>query len=89
MKLVFRIIGIVVVVVVLLAALLYFLNEKGVLKGPISEWITNVKNGILGISDDTKNMIDQMSNSDHPVEDSININGGSKEKTASPAPDAP
>ena len=38
MKHVYRIIGIVVVIVVLLAALLYFLNEKGILKGPISDW---------------------------------------------------
>lgn len=89
MKLIFRIIGIVVVVVVLLAALLYFLNEKGVLKGPISDWITNVKNGILGIKDDTEDMIHQMSNSDHPVEDSIKIPGKTEDDAATASPETP
>ena len=73
MKLVFRIIGIVVVVIVLLAALLYFLNEKGVLKGPISEWITNVKHDIVSIFHHTEDMVNDMGDSDKPVTDSINI----------------
>ena len=73
MKHVYRIIGIIVVIVVLLAALLYFLNEKGILKGPISDWITNVKNDIISIFDHTKTMVDDMGESEHPVNDSINI----------------
>ena len=73
MKLVFRIIGIVVVVIVLAAALLYFLNEKGILKGPISEWITKVKQDIVNIFDHTKDMVNDMSEQEHPVQDSINI----------------
>lgn len=89
MKLIFRIIGIVVVIVVLLAALLYFLNEKGVLKGPISDWITNVKNGILGIKDDTEDMIHQMSNSEHPVEDSLKLHGEAGDEGASASPETP
>lgn len=73
MKHIYRFIGIVVVIVVLLAALLYFLNEKGILKGPISEWIENVKNDILSIFGHTKDMVNDMENADDPVKDSINI----------------
>jgi hypothetical protein len=73
MKWFFRIIGIIVVVIVLTAALLYYLNEKDILKGPISEWITNVKNDIISIFDHTKGMVNDMENSQNPVMDSINI----------------
>ena len=73
MKWILRIIGFAVVLVVLVAALLYFLNEKEILKGPISEWITNVKTDIISIFDHTKTMVDDMSDSEHPVNDSINI----------------
>lgn len=73
MKWFFRIIGIIVVIIVLFAALLYFLNEKDILKGPISEWITNVKNDIISIFDHTKGMVDEMGNAENPVTDSINI----------------
>ncbi len=73
MKWFFRIIGIIVVVIVLAAALLYYLNEKDILKGPISEWITNVKNDIISIFDHTKGMVNDMENSQNPVMDSINI----------------
>jgi len=73
MKLVFRIIGIVVVLIILAAVLLYFLNEKGILKGPISDWITNVKQDIVNIFDHTKEMVDDMGTQEHPVQDSINI----------------
>lgn len=73
MKWILRIIGFAVVLVVLVAALLYFLNEKEILKGPISEWITNVKTDIISIFDHTKTMVDDMGDSEHPVNDSINI----------------
>lgn len=73
MKWILRIIGFAVVLVVLVAALLYFLNEKEILKGPISEWITNVKTDIISIFDHTKAMVDDMGDSEHPVNDSINI----------------
>lgn len=73
MKWFFRIIGIIVVVIALTAALLYYLNEKDILKGPISEWITNVKNDIISIFDHTKGMVNDMENSQNPVMDSINI----------------
>ena len=75
MKFIFRIIGIVVVVVVLLAALLYFLNEKNVLKGPVSEWIDSVKENVFNIKDDTEQMIHDIKDSDHPVGDSLNVPG--------------
>jgi hypothetical protein len=73
MKWFFRIIGIIVVVIVLVAALLYFLNEKQILKGPISDWITNVKNDIISIFDHTKDMVQDMEKTNNPVTDSINI----------------
>ncbi len=73
MKWFFRIIGIIVVVIVLASALLYFLNEKDILKGPISEWITNVKNDIISISDHTKGTVHDMGNTENPVTDSINL----------------
>ncbi len=73
MKTLFRIIGIVVVVVVLVCALLYFMNEKGILKGPISDWVTDVTNDILHIFGSTKDMVNDMSSSENPVTDSINI----------------
>jgi hypothetical protein len=73
MKHVYRFIGIVVVVIVLLAALLYFLNEKGILKGPISEWIDNVKEDILKIFGHTMDMVHDMGNEENPVTNSINI----------------
>lgn len=73
MKWILRLIGIIVLVVVLAAALLYFLNEKQILKGPISEWVTNVKNDILSIFGHTKDMVHDMGNADNPVTDSINI----------------
>lgn len=73
MKWILRVIGIIVVLVVLLAALLYFINEKGILKGPVSEWVTNVKNDILSIFGHTKDMVEDMGNSSSPVTDSINI----------------
>jgi hypothetical protein len=73
MKHVYKIIGIVVVIIILVAALLYYLNSKNILKGPISEWITNVENDILSIFGHTKDMVHEMGNSDNPVTDSINI----------------
>jgi hypothetical protein len=73
MKWFFRIVGIIVVVIVLVAALLYFLNEKQILKGPISDWITNVKNDFISIFDHTKDMVNDMEKADNPVTDSINI----------------
>ncbi len=73
MKHIFRIIGVIVVLIVLVAALLYYLNEKQILRGPISEWITNVKNDIISIFVHTKDMVDDMGNSESPVKDSINI----------------
>ncbi|MBR4905816.1 MAG: hypothetical protein IKZ44_03095 [Clostridia bacterium] len=73
MKWLFRIIGIVVVVIVLACALLCFMNEKGILKGPIAEWVTNVTNDVLHIFGATKEMVNDMCSSDNPVTDSINI----------------
>ncbi len=73
MKHIYRIIGVIVVIVVLAAWLLYFLNEKDILKGPISEWITNVKEDIISIFGHTKDMVEDMENSENPVTDSINI----------------
>ena len=73
MKWLFKMIGIIVVVVVLACALLYFLNEKGVLKGPISEWINDVTSDILHIFGSTKDMVNDMSSTENPVTDSINI----------------
>ncbi len=73
MKTIFRIIGFAVVLVVLLGAALYYLNEKEILKGPISEWITNVKNDFISIFDHTKDMVDHMEQTDAPVMDSINL----------------
>ena len=67
MKLIFAIIGFALVLVILAAAILYILNEKGILKGPLSEWITKVKNNILGIKNDTEEMIDQMKGTPEPV----------------------
>ena len=73
MKWLFRIIGIIVVVVVLACVLLYYLNEKDILKGPISEWITQVTTDVLHIFGSTKEMVNDMSNADNPITDSINI----------------
>ena len=73
MKHIYRIIGIIVVIIVLLAALLYFLNEKQILKGPISEWITNVKEDIMRIFGHTMDMVHDMENESNPVTNSINI----------------
>ena len=73
MKWILRVIGIIVVIVVLLAALLYFLNEKKILQGPISEWVTNITDDVLSIFGHTKEMVHDMGNSDSPVMDSINI----------------
>ena len=73
MKHIFRIIGAIVVIVVLAAALLYFVNEKGILKGPISDWVTNVKTDIINIFDHTKGMVDDMGNTENPVIDSIKL----------------
>ena len=84
MKFIFRIIGIVVVVAVLLAALLYFLNEKNVLKGPVSEWIDNVKANVFNIKDDTEHLIDQMKDSDDPIGDTLNTNGRSNDVSDAP-----
>ncbi len=64
MKLILAIIGLALVLVIIAGAVLYILNEKGILKGPLSDWITKVKNSILGIKDDTEEMIDQMKNSE-------------------------
>lgn len=80
MKLVYRIIGFAVVLIVLVAALLYFLNEKGVLKGPVHEWINSVKENVFNIKDDTENMIHQMKDSDDPLGDSLNVPGASKDR---------
>jgi hypothetical protein len=71
MKWVYRIIGFAVVLIVLVAALLYFLNEKGVLKGPVSEWVTSVKNSIMDIFHASSKMKEDLSNSDHPLDESI------------------
>jgi hypothetical protein len=79
MKLIFRIIGLVVVLAVLAAALLYFLNEKNILKGPVSDWINNVKENIFNIKDDTEEMINQMKDSDDPIGDSLNVPGKSRD----------
>ncbi|MBQ1633043.1 MAG: hypothetical protein II049_09510 [Clostridia bacterium] len=73
MKHIYRFIGIVVVIIVLLGALLYFLNEKGILKGPISDWIENIRNDILSMFGHTKDMVNDMENTENPVTDSINI----------------
>ena len=73
MKHIYKAIGIIVVVIVLAAALLYFLNTKGILKGPISEWIDNVRDDIVSIFGHTKDMVDDMGKADNPVTDSINI----------------
>ena len=73
MKHVYKAIGIVVVIIVLAAALLYFLNEKGILKGPISEWIANVKEDIVSIFGHTKDMVNDLKEEDNPVTNSINI----------------
>ena len=73
MKHVYKAIGIAVVIIVLVAALLYFLNTKNILKGPISEWITNVENDILSIFGHTKDMVHDMGNTENPVTNSINI----------------
>ena len=73
MKHIYRFIGAVVVIVVLLATLLYYLNEKNILKGPISDWITNVKTDIVSIFDHTMDMVDDMGNTENPVTDSINL----------------
>lgn len=72
MKTVYKIIGFAVVVIVLVAALLYFLNEKGVLKGPVSEWITSVKHDIMHIFGSTKDMVNDIKDSDTPLQDNIN-----------------
>ena len=72
MKNVYRIIGFVVVLIILVAALLYFLNEKGVLKGPVSEWITSVKQDILHMFGSTKDMVNDIKDSDTPLQDNIN-----------------
>ena len=73
MKWILKLIGIIVVVVVLAGALLYFLNEKDILKGPISDWVENVKNDLFSIFGHTKDMVHDMGNTDNPVTDSINI----------------
>ena len=73
MKHVYRIIGVVVVLVVLAAALIYFLNEKGVLKGSVSEWVTNVKTDVINIYEHTKGMVNDLIKSDSPITDSIKL----------------
>ncbi len=72
MKTIYRIIGIVVVLIVLTAALLYFLNEKGVLKGPVSRWITGVKQDIMHMFGSTKDLVNDIKDSDTPWQDNIN-----------------
>ena len=72
-KWILKVIGIIVVVAVLAGALLYFLNEKQILKGPISEWVENIKNDFISIFDHTKGMVNDMENAENPVTDSINI----------------
>ena len=49
-KWILKVIGIIVVVAVLAGALLYFLNEKQILKGPISEWVENIKNDFISLA---------------------------------------
>ncbi|MBQ5992461.1 MAG: hypothetical protein IJL62_08010 [Clostridia bacterium] len=73
MKHIYRIIGVVVVLVVLAAALLYFLNEKGILKGPVSDWVTNVKTDVIDIYERTKGMITDLIHSENPITDSIKL----------------
>lgn len=73
MKHIYRIIGIIVVLVVLVAALLYFLNEKGLLKGPISDWVTHIKTDVIDIYEHTKDMINDLIHSENPITDSIKL----------------
>lgn len=71
MKLIYRIIGFAVVLIVLVAALLFFLNEKGYLKGSASEGVSNVKKSLSDIVDSIKKMKDDIKDSDHPIKDNI------------------
>ena len=86
MKTVYKIIGFAVVLIVLVAALLYFLNEKGVLKGPVSEWITGIKEDILHIFGQTKDMVNDIKDSDTPLQDNIK-NPFTDPKTGDPQPE--
>ncbi len=72
MKWVYRIIGFAVVLIVLVAALLYFLNEKGVLKGPVSDWISGMKSDILRMFGRTQDMVNDIKDSDTPLQDNVN-----------------
>ena len=72
MKWVYRIIGFAVVLIVLVAALLYFLNEKGILKGPISNWINGIKTDIMHMFGQTKDMVNDIKDSDTPLQDNVN-----------------
>lgn len=73
MKTVYRIIGFAVVLIVLVAALLYFLNEKGVLRGPISNWINGIKADIMHMFGQTKDLVNDIKDSDTPIQDNVNI----------------
>ncbi len=73
MKHIYRIIGLIVVIVVLMAALLYYLNEKNILKGPISDWINNIKGDLISMFDHTKDMVDGMEHTEDPIKDSISL----------------
>ena len=86
MKLILRLIGFAVVLLVLTAALLYFLNEKGVLKGALSEWVTSVKNDIMHMFGSTKDMVNDIKDSDTPLQDNIN-NPLDLPKKETPQPD--
>ena len=72
MKWVYRIIGFAVVLIILVAAILYFLNEKGVLKGPVSKWITSMKGDMMHMFGNTQDLVNDIKDSDTPIQDNIN-----------------
>lgn len=59
MKHIFRFIGVVVVVVILAALVLYYLNGQGYIRGPLSEWISNMSSHVNGAITDTQDTIDE------------------------------
>ena len=57
MKLIARIVGSAVIIVVLACAALYILNEKGFIKGGLSDFINNMTGHAQSIHGDTKDFL--------------------------------
>ncbi|MCL2694803.1 MAG: hypothetical protein FWE69_00565 [Clostridiales bacterium] len=57
MKLIARIVGSVVIILILAGAALYALNQRGFIKGGLSDFISKMTGHAQNISDDTRNFL--------------------------------